>query len=387
MATKVLIMDGVQKNTLAAIRTLGKKQYHVGVISSYRKLLTLGFYSKYCKEKYIINTDTDSIDKYANKIFDLIKNIKFDVLLPVSLKSYLAVSKYKNEFEKIINVMVPDWKEMQIAYNKDETMKFATNMEIPIPKTQLLQDKSDLNKIEKYPIVIKSSDDSGSFVKYCNDNKELKRNFEKLKSKSKTNIIAQEYIRGFGCGFYGIYNNGKLVAYFLHRRIKEFPITGGPSAVAESYFDERLYNHGKKLCDALKWHGPIMAEFKYDVEDNEYKLIEINPKLWGSLDLTIEAGVNVPEILVNLALNKKIENINEYSYVKYKWMFPDEFRALISVFSLKDLKDFFKMDENTKTNFYLNDPLPTIIQMTRAFIECPVILISKTKKYPHGTVK
>ena len=387
MAVKILIMDGLQKNTLAAIRTLGREEYYIGVISNYQKLLTLGFYSKYCKEKYTISGSVGNIDRYANEILDLIKNTNFDVLLPVSLKSYLAVSKYKEKFEKAINVTVPDWGKMQIAYNKDKTMEFATNIGIPIPKTQLLQDKSDLNEIEKYPVVIKSSDAAGCFVKYSNNRKEIEENFGELNSKSKTNIIAQEYIRGFGCGFYGVYNKGELIAHFLHKRLKEFPITGGPSAVAESYFDEKLFKYGKKLCDALKWHGPIMAEFKYDVENDEYKLIEINPKLWGSLDLTIAAGVNVPEILVKLALDIEIENVNKYSYVKYKWMFPDEFRVLISDFSLKNLKNFFRIDKNTKTNVYFDDPLPTIIQMARAFIECPTILVSRTKKYPHGAVK
>ena len=387
MVIKVLIMDGLQKNTLAAIRTLGREKYYIGVISNYQKLLTLGFYSKYCKEKYVINANAEDTDKYADEVLDLIKNADFDVLLPVSLKSYLAASKYKERFKKVINVVVPDWGKMQIAYNKDKTMEFAANIGIPIPKTQLLQDKSNLNEIEKYPIVIKSSDSAGGFVKYCNDPEELEVNFRILESRSKTNIIAQEYIKGFGCGFYGVYDRGKLIAHFLHKRLKEFPITGGPSAVAESYFDEKLLSYGKRLCDALEWHGPIMAEFKYDMEDDEYKLIELNPKLWGSLDLTIEAGVNVPEMLVNLALGKKMENVNSYNYIKYKWMFPDEFRVLISEFSFKNLKDFFRRDKNIKTNFYLNDPLPTIIQVARVFIECPTILVSRTKKYPHGKVK
>jgi predicted ATP-grasp superfamily ATP-dependent carboligase len=387
MVIKVLIMDGLQKNTLAAIRTLGRKNYYIGVISNYQKLLTLGFYSKYCKEKYVINANAEDTDKYANEVSNLIKNTDFGVLLPVSLKSYLAVSKYKEKFEKIINVVVPDWEKMQIAYNKDRTMEFAANIGIPVPKTQLLQDKNNLNEIEKYPVVIKSSDAAGGFVKYCNNRKELEENFGKLNSKSKTNIIAQEYIRGFGCGFYGVYDRGKLITHSLHKRLKEFPITGGPSAVAESHFDEKLFSYGKRLCDALAWHGPIMAEFKYDVEGDDYKLIEINPKLWGSLDLTIAAGVNVPEILVNLALGKEIENVNKYSYVKYKWMFPDEFRVLISDCSLKNLKNFFRIDKNTKTNFCLNDPLPTIIQIARSFIECPAIMFSRTKKYPHGKVK
>ena len=100
MATKVLIMDGVQKNTLAAIRTLGKKQYHVGVISSYRKLLTLGFYSKYCKEKFkkefgreipkkksdpfwieYLKWQRKVVDNFEKRISDSIKGINPEILV------------------------------------------------------------------------------------------------------------------------------------------------------------------------------------------------------------------------------------------------------------------------------------------------------------------
>lgn len=109
--------------------------------------------------------------------------------------------------------------------------------------------------------------------------------------------------------------------------------------------------------------------------------------MWGSLDLTIAAGVNIPEILVNLALGKEIGNISKYSYVKYKWMFPDEFRVLSSDFTLRNLKNFFRTDGHTRTNFNLEDPLPIIIQIARAFIECPAIIVSRTRKYPHGKVK
>ena len=40
-----------------------------------------------------------------------------------------------------------------------------------------------------------------------------------------------------------------------------------------------------------------MAEFKYDTANGDYKLMELNAKLWGSLDLTIAAGIDVPKIL------------------------------------------------------------------------------------------
>jgi len=387
MGGKILVTDGLNKNTLAILRTLGKSKYCIDITSSLPKVLTLGFYSRYCNKVHILKYKDKDIDLYANELMEILGDGNYNVLIPVGLTSCLAVSKYKEKFELFTNIVVPEWDAMQIASNKDRTMSFANDLGIPIPETTVLYSESDLNVINKYPIVIKSSDDSKSSVEYCNNEDELHEKYLRLSHVSKTNIIAQEYIIGFGCGFYGVYYNGKLIAHFLHKRIKEFPITGGPSAVAESYFDEKLYSYGKRLCDALNWNGPIMVEFKYDYINDDYKLIEINPKLWGSLDLTIEAGVNIPEILINLALGNIEQSSSEYKFIKYKWMFPDEFKVLISKFSFKSLKHFLTIDKNTKTNFCLNDPLPTIVQIGRAFAEAPYILLSKTKKFPHGRVK
>lgn len=366
------------------MRTLGKEKYQIDIASNFKKSFTLCSYSKYCKKTHFIKVDIDDTDSYAMELLNIIKNEKYDVLLPVGLKSYLAASKYKEKFQELTKTVVPDWEKMQITFNKDKTMSFSKDIGIPIPETKVLYTDDDINEVETYPLVIKSSDDSGNYIKYCNNKSELINNFKKLRRISKTNIIAQEYIRGFGCGFYGVYNNGNLIAHFLHKRIKEYPVTGGPSAVAESYFDDKLYNYGKKLCDALKWHGPIMAEFKYDIKNDEYKLIEINPKLWGSLDLTIEAGVNVPEILVNLALNKKIDIINKYKSIRYRWVFPDEIKALVSEFSIIGLKDFIRKYENTKSNLNLDDPLPTIIQIGHTLVIIPLIIFSRAKRNPHG---
>lgn len=387
MVIKILVTDGSNKNTLAVLRSLRSERYLTDLVNVYPRLFTLGSYSRYCNKTYRLKSTLSNIDDYAKELIDILKKETYDILIPVGLYSYLAVSKHRSEFEKCTRILVPDWDKMQIAYNKDLSMEFAKNLGIPIPETTVLHNEVDFNNIIKFPVVIKSSDDSGGFVKYCNNKRELEGNFRILKKSSKTNIISQEYITGFGCGFYGVYFDGELIAHFLHKRIKEFPITGGSSAVAESYFDDRLFNYGKILCDSLKWNGPIMVEFKYDTEEDDYKLIEINPKLWGSLDLTIESGVNVPEILVNKALNKNINHINTYKYIKYRWLFPDEFKVLMSHFSIRSLCDFLKMDQNTRTNFYWIDPLPFVFQLIYSLVYSMSMTFNNSKKFPHGKLK
>lgn len=381
--SKVLILDAGNKNGLACIRSLGKKGFIVGGASTTPAFRNQGFYSKYCRYKHVLGEIKD-IDSYAEKLINLLKAENYDVLMPVGLTSYLTVSKYKPEFLAHTNLVIADWDAMQIAANKDKTMEFADKLDIPTPETTVIKTESDISRISKFPVVIKSSDDVGTFVKYANNSLELTKNYNYLKTVSHTNIIVQEYIKGFGCGFYGVYKNGDLKAHFMHKRLKEFPLTGGPSAMAESYYDDELFRLGKKLMDGLKWNGPVMVEFKYDLKDNRYKLIEVNPKLWGSLDLTIAAGVDVPKMLVDIAVGNEF-GFGGYKYVKYKWLFPDMLLVLISQFGLANLKEF--LSTNSKTNINLEDIKPNLFEIVLSVRDGFNLLLHPQRKYPHGNIK
>ncbi len=56
------------------------------------------------------------------------------------------------------------------------------------------------------------------------------------------------------------------------------------------------------LLEALDFEGPVMAEFRTDGVD--CWLIELNARLWGSLQLAVDAGVDFPRLLVGAALGE-----------------------------------------------------------------------------------
>lgn len=388
--TKVLITDAGYKNTLACVRSLGKKRFKIGCIGIPGQ--TLSFYSKYCYWKHLIDLgkreDNDEfIEKYAQELLKIIKNNNYDVLIPVGLESCLAVSRYKDDFEKHINFSIVDWKTMKIAYLKHESMKFARENGVNIPKTISIRNNEDLANVGNlsFPIVLKSSDSGTKSLKYCNNKNEFIRNYKLLKRVSSTTLLAQEYIVGSGHGFYALFNRGVLKAMFMHERIKEYPITGGPSAIAKAYYDKNLIEQSLMLLKALKWHGPIMIEFKKDLRDDKFKLIEINPKLWGSLDLTIAAGIDIPYLMVLQAMGIDFEPITSYKRdVTYRWLFPDEFLATMANFSINQLFSFFKKRENDVTNIDMDDPLPVLIQSLRGVVKFAIFCTRGKLKYPSG---
>ena len=66
------------------------------------------------------------------------------------------------------------------------------------------------------------------------------------------------------------------------------------------------------LLAALGWVGVAMAEFKVDPRDGRPKLLEVNPRFWGSLNHAIVCGVDFPWLLYRMAMEGDVEPQGEY---------------------------------------------------------------------------
>ncbi|MDO8125421.1 MAG: ATP-grasp domain-containing protein [Candidatus Hermodarchaeota archaeon] len=366
---KVFVTDASYKHTLAAVRSLGRKQIEVIAGSSSR--YAQAFYSKYCKKK-LIYPPLEEETRFIRVMDRLLKTEKVDVLLPIGYQATAVLSKYQEQFSKRVQMPIAQQDSLRIAGNKNETLEFAEQLGLRIPRFY-----RKIDEINQFPVVIKGSEGAGQ-VWYATSKKDLaKQHFD--------GQIIQEYIPGEGYGFFALYNHGKLRAFFMHRRIREYPITGGPSTAAESTYDPNLKQLGMKLLEGLNWHGVAMVEFKKDRRDGKYTLMEVNPKFWGSLDLAISSGVDFPYLTAKMAMDGDIQPVYSYQVGnRFQWLFPDELLHLAarpqSVGSV--LADF--ANYHTKSNVTLRDIKPTMFQLFYTAWEFLTRIRKGELRYPHG---
>ena len=379
---RILVLDGQNINTLAIARELGRNEYYVGVTCNRRSGLT--FFSRYSSKKYIVPGYRDK-QLYVEEISRIALDDGYSMIIPVGLESYLAFSEFRDLVPESVRIPLPPAESMYIASCKDRTFDHAKGLGLAIPET-LKVDSPHNGKIADFidstgfPIVVKGSICGVENIRYCNDMNELDNALSRL-LKHEERVICQEYIRGDTHGFYTYYHNGRMYASFMHERMKEFPITGGPSAVAKSYRDNALVELSKKLLDSLDWNGPVMVEWKRDEKDGRYKLIEINPKLWGSLDLTIQSGVNIPLLMVRALMGKDIEQILDYSNTVFRWTFPSEALHFAATgFSREKIPDGYE----SKNNICGDDILPTVVQIGHFVVKLTILLIKGELRYPSG---
>jgi len=152
----------------------------------------------------------------------------------------------------------------------------------------------------------------------------------------------------------------------MHRRIREYPASGGVSTCAESFYDADLEIYGRRLLDAMSWHGVAMAEFRHDSRDGQFKLIEVNPKLWGSLDLALTAGADFPGDLCRMALGQELRFTDKYDqHLRYRWplsisgeLYHLKSRPLSFVDATVDF-----LNPRVKSNIWASDIGPNLVEM------------------------
>ncbi|MDP9021028.1 MAG: ATP-grasp domain-containing protein, partial [Actinomycetota bacterium] len=111
--------------------------------------------------------------------------------------------------------------------------------------------------------------------------------------------LLQEHCPGEGVGVEVLMLDGRPLAAFQHRRLREVPPSGGASALRESVaLDPVLLGHTVRLLGALGWTGLAMAEFK--VGRAGARLMEVNGRIWGSLALAVRSGMDFPARLADV---------------------------------------------------------------------------------------
>jgi hypothetical protein len=365
---KVLLTDGNYKHTWAASKALFSNDYIVHALGGERSIVNSSNYVE-----RVVFKGLKLLDSNLERFIELLVIENYDVILGIGANSVEFLSRHRETISNHAALILPPKLSLDIALNKTKSLQVAEDLGIRVPKSVIIEELPAVEKHKNWlnnPFIIKSSSElRKDFDTLYFDNYDHFCDLEvKLKSLDSGALI-QERIFGQGEAFCGIYNNGNLVNHTMHRRLRENPISGGPSTKAEIIFEPDLFNEGTKLLENLNWHGVGMVEFKRDINNNLF-LMEINPKFWGSLDLSIESGVNFPLLAVNLALGKDVTSLKMVAKKTiFQWPFHGDFLLALKHPSLIGtvFKDF--INPNIKKNIYPDDIKPIIRHISNTIIQ------------------
>jgi predicted ATP-grasp superfamily ATP-dependent carboligase len=296
--------------------------------------------------------------------------LDIDVLLPLFFESNTALVPRQDRLAGMAAFLLPSPESFAIANDKLLTVRHCDGVGIPCPTTVAPEGDADLRAAAaeiSYPAVVKARTGAGVDVnlRYANGPDELLRCCEELVAAGKR-VLIQEYVPGYVRDACAVASNGETYQVLTQVRKLMYPVYGGVGAVNVTTRDPELAELARTLLASLRWSGPAMIEFKRDPRDGRYKLIELNPKFWGTLDLSLKVGIDFPGLAVDLALGRTVERDRPYPEgVRYVFLFERGVLAYLQMLRERGLRGVRDPQPYRRTFCDLDpfDPLPDLARV------------------------
>jgi predicted ATP-grasp superfamily ATP-dependent carboligase len=330
----------------------------INILSSHFRKLDFIFtltnnddYSKF-RLRNIYNTTKYYVLSEENFDFDLSVisrdfSNKEIVFLPIEENTIsLFLRHMKNNEQEKFRYLLPTLEDFELSRNKMRLNIFCENNNISCPKyiTREVLETGNFN----YPIIKKPKHGSGAKdIVYIENKKDL----NKCSIDFEIDFIQERLPnpKDIEAGFY-LCKEGEVISFYSHKRIRTYPKTGGVSIYSKAEYNKELESIGGHLLKQLNWSGFVMVEYLYDRTDNKYKLIEINPRLWGSIMLSEFCNANFLRDYLDIALGREVvkSEVNTNTYIR--WVFPYDFVFWINNIC-NPLKFFKRSDDTCYINF------------------------------------
>ena len=190
---------------------------------------------------------------------------------------------------------------------------------------------------------------------------------EPLAQSLKDELTIQEYVPGGDSSLWSFHGfadeRGKLLAWFIGRKIRTYPPLTGDSSYLELAHDAELASLGRTLVGRIGLKGVFKMDFKRHAETGEFFLLEVNARfnLWHYLGA--KGGVNLAQVAYDY-MTRGLRGTPVQIRTDYRWLSPRldylAYRALAarreltasgwlaSLFSTRKVYDLFAW----------SDPLP-----------------------------
>jgi predicted ATP-grasp superfamily ATP-dependent carboligase len=382
---RVLVLDGNENQAVACVRSLAAAGHEVWVGADSR--WSKAGWSRFCTRPFRYPGAQSDAHGFVQRVLEELQAGPPALVLPLTERSTLPLSARRDEVRAAGGRLVlPSHDTVLRTFDKAQTTELARSLGIAVPWTAVVKDYASARKLAvetHYPVVLKpqSSEEIGFSGKtrstgrplYAKNPHEFMVAFRTLARRTRA-VLVQEFVPGAGVGYFALMSGGEVRAEFAHRRLRDVRPTGSGSSLRMSVLpDSRLRGQSLNLLRELGWHGVAMVEYRMR-DDGTPVFLEVNGRFWNSLALAVNAGVDFPRLLAQLAETGTTGPLPAYRPgVRCRWLLGD-FRHLLEVFRgaptgfpgrypgrLRALADFLRPSLGTHhDNFRLDDPLPEL---------------------------
>ena len=391
-----LILDGNLKSALAVVRSLGARRINVSVGAT--RSTGMALHSRYATARFTYPSPYTHQDEFIEAVKAEAQRLGGKpVVYAMSDATWLSLYAHRAALAPCMTLVFPSETSVDIAFDKAATYSLAHVSGVhtiptyaPVTHDEILR----LSETLTYPVVVKSrrsvtwKDGVGIFgsAVFAKNADALMSQFETITKVNGEPPLVQTCIYGEEYGVEMLAHKGKVFAMTVHHRLRSLSPTGGASVLKETIGEGDLYHELRGYAEALvkkvAWSGPIMVEFKVDSDTRTPYLMEINGRFWGSLPLSIFAGVDMPYQYFMYAVtgkapaqvtharegvvsNHRMGGVMHLLRVLFK---RDPMRKQLYPKRVSALHDFLVLPKGTVSDVWsFHDPKPSLMEIADIF--------------------
>ena len=230
-------------------------------------------------------------------------------LLPAGAATLALIAENRERFEPLCGLCVPTAEQLDLLNSKPRLAGLAARLGVPLPES--MAPGEDLDRFldrQGLPCVIKPACGeklgltAAARYAVASTREEARAAWERFSRLAGEPPVVQGYLPGRALGCSVLARSGQAMAAICHQRVREYPVSGGPSSCCQCVEREDIRTYAARLTAETGLTGLAMFEFKED-RDGAPRLLECNPRVWGTFPLTRVSGSGIPLLWCALAWN------------------------------------------------------------------------------------
>lgn len=277
------------------------------------------YLSQYCDNAYLLPYPHFGERALLERIRVIHQQEKIDILISCLDAELLGIVRLQPELEALGLRMLLPTHEQIILRNKEHLPELAQKIGVFSPALLPIRNPHFFDTCYEqgwsYPCVVKGLFYDAQVV-FCAE--EGKTAFKKMAAEWGLPILVQQYITGDEINLTAIGDGqGNMIAPVMMK--KRGISDKGKAWAGISIQDDGLRSLADRFAEETKWRGPLEIEVMRDKE--KYYLIEINPRFPAWIYLSVGVSRNLPALLIQMILGKKIPTFPEVtpgvSFIRY----------------------------------------------------------------------
>jgi D-aspartate ligase len=333
------VVIGGDYRGLGVVRNLGRHGVPVWVLKNEHAIAT---FSRYALRSLPWPDESDGDERRVAFLLDLSERYPVGgwSLIPTTDEAAALLEHHHTLLAERFRLTTATWEAMRWAYDKRLTHRLAADVGVDQPWTMCPRDREEVVSLScTFPVIlkpaVKTSNNQFTYARawQVNDHDALLRLYDQARTMVDPDVImVQELIPGgpdMRYSFAAVCKDGHPRGWMVTRAVRQYPLDFSRfSTYVETVDEPEVEEAGRRLVAAIGYTGIVQIQFKRDPRDGRHKLLDINPRVFGSHSIGPGAGVDFSYLLWQLSQGYPIPEVRARPGVRWVRMVGDALAAV-----------------------------------------------------------